>query len=222
MGEEHQWTKERAELYFKRRSKVTKRVYEPFAREIVEYVEKYKPNDKLTVLDLGSGPGLLSFEIKKIKNRYKIICMDPSDSMLEIAKNKAAEWGIKDFGVKIGSAEKIPLADENVDVIVSLDSVHEWGDLKKGIKEIHRVLKEEGIFIVRDSNSEYPKWKTNLFFVSFALRAGLKHARGHFQTRKWRSLSEMKQLLEKEHFSIEDVRGGIMYTIVGRKKQSNA
>nr|MDO8083012.1 class I SAM-dependent methyltransferase [Candidatus Freyarchaeota archaeon] len=222
MGEEHEWTKERAELYFRRRSKVTKRVYEPFAREIVNYVEKYDPNDKLTVLDLGSGPGLLSFEIKKIKNHYKIICIDPSDNMLEIAKNKAEEWGIKDFGVKIGSAERIPLPDETVDVIVSLDSVHEWRDLEKGIKEIYRVLREEGIFVVRDSNREYPKWKTNLFFVSFALREGLKHARGHFQTRKWRSLSEMEQLLEKEHFTIEDARGGVMYTIVGRKKHGDA
>jgi ubiquinone/menaquinone biosynthesis C-methylase UbiE len=217
MGEKHDWTKERAELYFKRRSKVIKRVYEPFAREIVEYVEKYKPSNQLTVLDLGSGPGLLSFEIKKLKSSYKIVCMDPSDNMLEIAKNKAAERGIKNFGVKIGSAERIPLPDENADVIVSLDSVHEWKNLEKGIREIYRVLRDEGIFIVRDSNREYPKWKTNWFFISFALRAGLKHARGHFQTREWRSLSEMKQLLEKERFTIEDARGGLMYTIVGKK-----
>lgn len=43
MGEEHGWTKERAELYHRSRSKVTKKVYEPFACKVVNYVEKYKP-----------------------------------------------------------------------------------------------------------------------------------------------------------------------------------
>lgn len=71
---------------------------------------------------------------------------------------------------------------------------------------------------MKDSNREYPKWKTRLHFILFALKVGLKSARGHFQTHKWSSLSEMKQLLEKEHFTMEETKNGIMYTIVSRKK----
>lgn len=217
MGEEHEWAKERAELYFKRRSKFTKRVYEPFAREVVRYVADYELDNQLTVLDLGSGPGLLSFEIKKMKSNYKIICVDPSKQMLGIAKDKASKLGLEDFVVKNGSAENIPLPDESVEVIVTLDSLHEWRNLGKSIKEIHRVLKKDGLFIGRDSNKDAPKWKIKIHFISFAFREGLRSARGHFSTHKWHSLSELKQLLEKEHFIIKDARGGVMYTLVGKK-----
>ncbi|MFB0563780.1 MAG: class I SAM-dependent methyltransferase [Candidatus Lokiarchaeia archaeon] len=123
----------------------------------------------------------------------------------------------KNFDVKIGSAENIPLPDGSVDVIVTLDSLHEWNNLGKCIKEISRVLKREGLLIGRDSNKEAPKWRIKLHFIQFAFREGLKSARGHFSTHKWHSLSELKQLLEKEHFTIKDARGGVMYTIVGKK-----
>ncbi|MGQ9722978.1 MAG: class I SAM-dependent methyltransferase [Candidatus Jordarchaeum sp.] len=69
----------------------------------------------------------------------------------------------------MGSAENIPLPDESVDVIVTLDSLYEWKNLGKSIREIHRILKRQGLLVGRDSNKEAPNWRIKLNFISFDL-----------------------------------------------------
>jgi len=54
LEEDDEWTRERTEEYIKKMEKVSKRVYESFAREILGYIEEHGMDNRLTVLDLGS------------------------------------------------------------------------------------------------------------------------------------------------------------------------
>lgn len=218
MEEKNVWTKDKVEHYVKKMEQISQWVYEPFAREIVNYIEEHKLDDRLTVLDLGCGPGFLSFEIKKVKSHYTIVGIDPTEYMLEIAKKKAVKWGVEDFDVKIGNAENIPLPEKSVDVVVSQSNLFVWRDIKKGLREIYRILREGGLLIVRDSNRDYPKEKLDQFYDIMVKTCGEETAKSHFRTYdQWRTMSEVKQLLVEEKFIIEDAKGGPLYTIVGRK-----
>jgi len=219
LEEDDEWTRERTEEYIKKMEKVSKRVYESFAREILGYIEEHGMDNRLTVLDLGCGPGFLILELKRMKSRYRIIGVDPSESMLEIAERRAAEWGIEDFEARVGTAEKIPLSDMSVGIVVCRNSLHEWKDREKGVREVHRVLKEGGLFIIRDPNRGYPKWKLALSLIPTLITSGVKQAKNRYKSyNKWLTHTEAKQLLQRHQFSIEHLKKGRQYTLIGRKK----
>ena len=44
----------------------------------------------------------------------------------------------------LGSAENIPLDNKSVNKVIAINSIHHWKDYKKGLLEVHRVLKSKG------------------------------------------------------------------------------
>jgi len=62
-----------------------------------------------TIIDLGTGLGILSIEINKLLPQVKIIGVNISSEMLEIAKKNADEIGMSNYETRLGSAEDIPV-----------------------------------------------------------------------------------------------------------------
>jgi ubiquinone/menaquinone biosynthesis C-methylase UbiE len=148
--EKHWQDKENVEDYSRWRSISSWLVYAPFARRIAASIGPLAPGS--TIVDLGTGPGLLSVELHKHYPQAAIIGVDPSAAMLDKARANAAKAGINEFQVKPGRAEEIPLEEASVDLLVSQSSFHEWTSQQKGLSEIYRVLKPGGGVIVRDYN----------------------------------------------------------------------
>ena len=73
--------------------------------------------------------------------------VDPAEQMiLEAARlNPQAIF-------KVGFAVSLPLPDESADIVVSSLSFHHWEDHQKGIQEIARVLRPEGLLCLADHN----------------------------------------------------------------------
>ncbi|MDR1677346.1 MAG: class I SAM-dependent methyltransferase [Deltaproteobacteria bacterium] len=91
-----------------------------------------------TILDVGTGQGiLLPFLRKKAGFEAKLIAMDLSLPMLQCA-------GKKDPSVipLLARAEKIPLENDYVDLIVCQAAFPHFEDQKTAVKEFHRVLKK--------------------------------------------------------------------------------
>jgi ubiquinone/menaquinone biosynthesis C-methylase UbiE len=152
----------RAQRYARWTSISSRMVYAPFARKIVARLAPLERGP--TMVDLGTGPGLLPIELNKLWPQAKIIGVDPSAEMLKIARKNADEAGMSNFEMRLGRAEEIPIESNSVGLVVSQSSLHEWENPQKGLSEIFRVLKPGGRLILKDYNRAWLSgWKRSLF-----------------------------------------------------------
>lgn len=118
----------------------------PTNRLALEYINL---PDQSTIVDVGCGTGsALRHAAGKVENGT-LIGIDPVPRMIEIAKEMTEKHDLKDqIEFKVGSAEAIPLQNSIADIAFAFDSVDHWHDLQQGLKEILRILKPEGSFII--------------------------------------------------------------------------
>src|SRR5437868_2720580 len=89
-------------------------------------------NDKpKLILDVATGTGDFAFEALKILKPEKIIGVDISRGMLDIAEQKIAKRGLgHKFGVKLGDSEKLPFADNEFDAVTVAYGVRNFENLE--------------------------------------------------------------------------------------------
>lgn len=110
---------------------------------------KLKEGD--VVLDLGSGAGLdLIIAAKKVKEAGKVIGVDMTDEMLERARRNIEKENLKNIELKKGFIEDLPIEDSSVDWVFSNCVINLSPEKSKVFKEIHRVLKKDGEFVISD------------------------------------------------------------------------
>ena len=120
------------------------------------------PKRKLRVMDAGCGSGSLAIDVKKESQNISLYAIDADPNILAIAENKAKEENLP-INFKKAFLQKLPFPDNSFDVVYSsLVFHHLSNDIKKeAMKEIHRVLKKSGRFLLVD----FGKPKNKLFSV---------------------------------------------------------
>jgi len=104
-----------------------------------------------TVLDLGSGAGAdVLISARRVGVTGRAIGLDMTDEMLELARENAAEAGVRNVEFVKGYIEAIPLADASVDVVISNCVINLAADKRRVLAETARVLKPGGRFAVSD------------------------------------------------------------------------
>jgi SAM-dependent methyltransferase len=104
-----------------------------------------------TVIDLGSGAGNDAFVARSIVgSKGEIIGVDFTPAMIEKARKNAEKLGFDNVNFVEGDIEKIPLADESADVVVSNCVLNLVPDKSAAFNEIHRILNKEGHFSISD------------------------------------------------------------------------
>jgi ubiquinone/menaquinone biosynthesis C-methylase UbiE len=156
------WDSEHAESYGRWMGVGSRLFYAPLARQVVGLLPLAGVGS--TMVDLGTGPGQLSIELCKLVPQAKVIGVDTSAEMLEVARRKASEAGITNYEARLGAAERLPLESESIHVVVSQWSLHEWDDPRKAFSEVFRVLEPRGSVMVKDFNRTWlSPWKRSLF-----------------------------------------------------------
>ena len=140
---------------------------------LTEIVKKFIPDSvvKPVIVDLGAGPGLLSFEMTQQIPDAMILGVDPSKEMLNFANKKIKS---DNFKAVVGSSEKIPMESGKADIVVSRFTLAYWDSLAKGLKEIHRVLRSDGALVLEALNKDFPKWKLLTIKVQMHLKSATK------------------------------------------------
>jgi ubiquinone/menaquinone biosynthesis C-methylase UbiE len=104
-----------------------------------------------TVLDIGSGGGLDSFiAAKRVGPTGRVIGVDMTPAMLQRARESAKNAGFTNITFRHGVADKLPVSDASVDVIISNCVINLTEDKAKVFSEAFRVLSANGRLEVND------------------------------------------------------------------------
>ncbi|NIQ00172.1 MAG: methyltransferase domain-containing protein, partial [Nitrospinaceae bacterium] len=114
-----------------------------------------------SMVDLGSGGGVDVFIAAKIVGpQGKAIGIDMTEKMLEVARKNARQvsknLGYSNIEFKQGFLESIPLEDTSVNVVTSNCVVNLSTNKQEVFKEIFRILKPGGRFVIADIISDRP------------------------------------------------------------------
>lgn len=110
------------------------------------------------LLELGCGNGKLWQENKIDLRNREIFLSDISEGMVEEVRNKLGS----DFNCIVADAEKIPFKDAYFDSIIANHVLFYLNDLNQGLKEISRVLKQNGILYCSTYGSRHMKEITDI------------------------------------------------------------
>lgn len=116
-------------------------VQNEIARRLIERLSFLNISPK-TILDLGSGTGYLSKELKKIYPESNITALDLSLNMLNFARKQSND----NFYIN-ANAESLPFADKSFDLIISSCSMQWVYDLPSLFDDAKRVLTNSGHII---------------------------------------------------------------------------
>jgi ubiquinone/menaquinone biosynthesis C-methylase UbiE len=115
-----------------------------YSIKLLEYIPD---NYSGKILDVPAGTGILTYEKYKKMENARIICMDYSSDMLEMAKKRFNDNNIQNIDWKQADVGNIPFENETFDMVLSMNGFHAFPDKEKAFSEIKRVLKKGGLFI---------------------------------------------------------------------------
>ena len=101
------------------------------------------------LLDLGSGTGILALTALERWPAVRVVAVDPSSRMLEIAATAARERSaepLSRFQMLTASADRMPLADASIDAAVSSFMIQLVPSRAAALREVRRVLRTGGRF----------------------------------------------------------------------------
>ena len=127
-----------------------------------------KLSEKMTVLDAGCGPGIVTEALAPYVK--EIIAYDLTPAMTEATKRRCIKAGIQNVKYQTGTIESLPYENDYFDRVISRLVVHHLQEPQKAFKEVYRVLKKDGVFILADIVSSEDTQKAKLHNALEVLR----------------------------------------------------
>ncbi len=116
-------------------------------------------NPDFTILDIGCGAGHNIYNLAKQVISGRVYGIDIAEKMVQIAslRNKDyIEMGRVD--IKRASVSSLPFEDNTFDLVMSVESINYWINLDIDLKEIYRVLKENGTVLIINNSYKHEKF----------------------------------------------------------------
>ncbi|SDW99352.1 bifunctional demethylmenaquinone methyltransferase/2-methoxy-6-polyprenyl-1,4-benzoquinol methylase UbiE [Flavobacterium degerlachei] len=118
-------------------------------KKVLQIVAESNPK---TILDIATGTGDLAILMAQT-NAEKIVGLDISAGMLEVGVKKIADKKLSNtIEMILGDSENMPFEDNSFDAITVAFGVRNFETLEKGLAEILRVLKPNGVFVILETS----------------------------------------------------------------------
>ncbi|MGD0734363.1 MAG: metalloregulator ArsR/SmtB family transcription factor [Terracidiphilus sp.] len=102
----------------------------------------------MVIADLGAGEG--AFSLLLAQRAKKIIAVDTSANMIEVAREQAQRHGIKNVEYRLGDMEEVPIEAASVDLVFFSQSLHHALHPERALSEASRILRPGGRVIILD------------------------------------------------------------------------
>jgi ubiquinone/menaquinone biosynthesis C-methylase UbiE len=168
----------------------------------LQAIKELLPKDK-NGIEIGVGSGLFA-EPLGIKAG-----IDPSSQMAKIAKHRG-------INVINGIAEKLPIEDETYEFALMVTTICFLDDINASFKEVKRILKPDGIFIIGfvDKQSQigksYQKYKNESLFYKIATFYSVAEVIDHLKIAGFKNYKFKQTIFQKlsDVKNIEPVKQG--------------
>ena len=120
------------------------------AREMADHYQ-LKPGQR--VLDVGCGKAHLLYELTQVVPGLEVVGLDISQYAIDHAKEEVRPF------LRQGLAQELPYPDQSFDLVYSLNTFHNLYifDLKKAVREIGRVSRNNSYIVVESYRNEAEK-----------------------------------------------------------------
>ena len=182
--------------YYDKLAKSYDKLYKnKYMRVVEREIIKREIKDDDFVLDIGCGTG------EQLKLLNKAIGLDISIEMAKIAKHKTNK------PVVVANAEFLPFKNKSFDKAISFFGALNHCNLKRALREVNRVLKDDGVFIFTVANIYDIKW-----ILKNILRGDFKKIRNALKKRKGtiiKIIDGEKIKVKTRFYSIRDVENAL-------------
>ena len=108
-------------------------------------------------LEIGCGTGRISLGLARFTRDIHITAVDRSDTMLSVARGIAARNNMaRRIMFRHADSRALPYGDHSFDAVFSHNMLHHLEDPMPVLREMKRVLKPSGAFLVRDLIRQSP------------------------------------------------------------------
>lgn len=101
------------------------------------------------ILDVGCGGGINIKRLHELSPKAKTYGIDYSPLSVKMSKELNQEYVDKgEVIIKEADVQSLPFEDDTFDIVTACETVYFWPNVIDCFKEIRRVLKNEGIFVI--------------------------------------------------------------------------
>lgn len=134
---------ETSSQYWNKHQALIEQMYAPLSRALIEETGIVEGQ---SVLDIGGGSGEPSLTIASVVGSSgSVTYTDPAAGMVRSAREEAKRRGLSNIQFHQCAVEQIPFADGSFDVAVSRLSAMFFPDVLRGLREVVRVVKPNGV-----------------------------------------------------------------------------
>ena len=114
-------------------------------RKAIRMLRPYHPK---YILDVATGTGDLAITALSLKPD-KVVGVDISEKMIEVGREKLKQKKLTDkIQLLPGDSEKLIFDNDTFDAVTVAFGVRNFENLEKGLRDIHRVLKPNGVAVI--------------------------------------------------------------------------
>ena len=122
--------------------------------------------ETMSILDVACGTGDVSLELRQKAPRARIVGLDFSQAMLDLAKVKI-DQAQADIELVAASAEELPFPDADFDLLTIAFGIRNVVDKKKALAEFFRVLKPGSRLAILEFSQPQAAWLRALYNFYF-------------------------------------------------------
>ena len=113
-------------------------------------IQRLELKEDHTVLEIGPGPGYFSLPVSRKLKKGKLVLLDIQQEMLDMARRRVEKRKITNVEYILCDGKSIAIENKSFDRIFMVTVIGEIDNKELYLKEINRILKEDGILSISE------------------------------------------------------------------------